>query len=325
MLSEVYRDDCVSLKCVYDWFKRFQEGRDSIEDADRSGRPTSVRTLENVEKVKQLLSHDRRLTIRMISDELYLNRETVRLILTQDLGKRKICSRLVPHFLTTEQMQTRVEACRDLIKTADENPDFLNCIVTGDESWCLKYDPETKRQSSEWRSPGSPRQKKVRSEKSRIKTMLIAFFDSHGIIHKEFLPEGSTMNANTYVEILKRLLRRIRRVRPQYAEQGSWCLLHDNARPHTALVVQQMLAEKGVVSLAHPPYSPDLAPADFFLFPKLKLSLKGKRFSDIPDIQSNVIQELNDIRRDDFARSFQELYQRSQKCINLNGDYFEGR
>ena len=88
---------------------------------------------------------------------------------------------------------------------------------------------------------------------------------------------------------------------------------------------QEIRAVEGIVSLAHPPYSPDLAPADYFLFPRLKCCLKGKRFSDIPEIQRRVTQELGAIPKEDFTHSFQDLYSRSKKCISMNGDYFEGQ
>ncbi|GBO32946.1 hypothetical protein AVEN_70508-1 [Araneus ventricosus] len=118
-------------------------------------------------------------------------------------------------------------------------------------------------------------------------------------------------------EILKRLLQRIKRVRSQDAKQGDWTLLHDNARPHTAFLVKRFLAKKGVACLNHPPYSPNLSPPDFFLFPKLKSDLKGQRFSHISDIQRNVTTQLKDIPKDGYARSFQDLYSRSQKCITV--------
>ncbi|GBL80161.1 hypothetical protein AVEN_29146-1 [Araneus ventricosus] len=120
--------------------------------------------------------------------------------------------------------------------------------------------------------------------KSRIKTLLIAFFDSKGLIHHEFVPSGTTINAESYEGVLKRLLQRIRRVRPQLYQSGQWKLLHDNARPHTAIHVRQFLTTRKVTVLEHPPYSPDLAPADF-LFSRLKGVLKGLRFSDIAQIQ----------------------------------------
>ncbi|GFU61881.1 DDE_3 domain-containing protein [Trichonephila clavipes] len=77
---------------------------------------------------------------------------------------------------------------------------------------------------------------------------------------------------------------------------------------HTALVVRQFLAANGVVTLDSPPYSPDLAPADLFLFPRLKSALKVKRFTDITDIQKNVTAELKVIPKELFYRSFQDLY-----------------
>ncbi|GFS76418.1 histone-lysine N-methyltransferase SETMAR [Trichonephila clavipes] len=93
---------------------------------------------------------------------------------------------------------------------------------------------------------------------------------------------------------------------------------------HTALVVRQFLAANGVVKLDHPPYSPDLAHADFFPLPRLKSALKGKRFTDITDIQSNLTAEQKAIPKELFYRSFQGLYTRFQQCINIHGDYFEG-
>ena len=84
--------------------------------------------------------------------------------------------------------------------------------------------------------------------------MLVTFFDSKGIIHKEFLPSGQTMTGEYYFHILKRLLARIRRIRPEYRDESSWCFLHDNGPPHTSLIVRRLLAKNNVCVLNHPPY-----------------------------------------------------------------------
>jgi hypothetical protein len=64
-------------------------------------------------------------------------------------------------------------------------------------------------------------------------------------------------------------------LRPQFQERGSWFLLHDNARSHTAVSIKQFLAKQGIPKLKHPPCSPDLSPPGYFLFPKIKSMLKG--------------------------------------------------
>jgi len=113
-----------------------------------------------------------------------IGKDTVRKIVIEDLRKRMICSRFVPHSLTPEQKDRRTAACRDLIATADSDPDFFKKIVTGDEAWCFAYYPNTKRQSAAWVAETSPRPKKLRFQKSRVKTMLLMFFDCQGVIHK---------------------------------------------------------------------------------------------------------------------------------------------
>ena len=129
----------------------------------------------------------------MLAEEVNIGKDTVRRIVVEDLRKRKFCSRFVPHSLTPEQKDRRIAACRDLIATADSDPDFFK--KTGDEMWCFAYDLTTKRQSAPWVRETSPWPKKLQFQKSRVKTILVIFFDWQGIIHKEFVPEGETINA----------------------------------------------------------------------------------------------------------------------------------
>ena len=90
----------------------------------------------------------------------------------------------------------------------------FNKIITGDETWCFAYDPETKRESSEWVGETSPRLKKLKFQRSRIKTMFKFVFDSQGVMHKEFVSEGKTVNVEFYKGVMDRLVNRIQRVRP---------------------------------------------------------------------------------------------------------------
>ncbi|GFW03765.1 hypothetical protein TNCV_2538761 [Trichonephila clavipes] len=133
------------------------------------------------------------------------------------------------------------------------------------------------------------------------------------------------MIAARYIKILTGFMKRLRRVRLQYAQQGSWFFVHGNACPCTPNIVKQFLSENGMVQTEHPAFSPDLNHPDFFLFSRLKFVLKGKKFDGVPDIQRNVTRLLNFISKEDFLQSFQDMYNRSQPCIVMGGDYFEGQ
>ena len=81
---------------VYKWVKRFYEGRESVNDEERSGRPATSRTEENIAKVHQIVGENRRLTVRSIAEQVNIYRETDRKILPEDLDMRKVCAKIVP-------------------------------------------------------------------------------------------------------------------------------------------------------------------------------------------------------------------------------------
>ena len=89
-------------------------------------------------------------------------------------------------------------------------------VITDDETWVYQYDPETKRQSAEWKAANSPQPKMFLQSKSRVKTMLLTFFDIRGIVHYELVPNGETVNQVHYLEVLERLREKVRRKRPEH-------------------------------------------------------------------------------------------------------------
>jgi hypothetical protein len=154
---------------------------------------------------------------------------------------------------------------------ADADKNFLNKIITGDENWCFACDPETKRQSSEWVGETSPRPKKIKFQRSRIKNMFIIFFDSQGVVHKEFVPEGKTVNAEFYKGVMGRPLKRIQRVRPAAFCSRDFFFLHDNAPAHK---VCQFLTPKNVTTpLSHPVLSRFIS-ARLFSVPQVENEFK---------------------------------------------------
>ena len=148
--------------------------------------------------------------------------------------------------------------------------------------------------------------------------MLIAFFDVRGIVHTEFLPQGQIVNQHVYKDVLRRLIRSVRDKRRDLWVNDSWVLHHDNAPAHNALSVRQFVAEKNIPMLEQPPYSPDLTPCDFFLFPKLKQVLKGTHFGDVEAIQKATTAELKRIPEEAFWDCIEGWKKRMEKCVRLN-------
>ena len=153
----------------------------------------------------------------MISEELSINKDTVWSIITENLEMRKVYAKMVPKLLTEDQKQQRVTVCQDIIERLEDDPDLLKRVITGDESWIFEYDPETKRQSRQWKSHQDHQdqinhqdQRKARMSKSKVKVMLITFFDIKGIVYFEFLPPGQTVNQYVSKEILRHLKRSVR-------------------------------------------------------------------------------------------------------------------
>ena len=183
-LRRVYGEHALLRTRVFRWHKAFLDGRESVEDEPRCGRPCTSKTDENVNKVRDLMRCDRRFTVRMISRVLNLNRQTVHKILTFKLGMQKI--------LTNEQKENRRNVCLDLLERIKNDKNFFKHVITGDETW-ISYTILTPNDKVRSGIRATHRPKKARMSKSKIKTMLICFFDSQGVVHKEFVPPGQTV------------------------------------------------------------------------------------------------------------------------------------
>ena len=129
-------------------------------------------------------------------------------------------------------------------------------------------DKTAKLQSSQWKSLGFPRPKKARMQKSKLRKILIYFFDQEGIAHREFLPPGMTISADFYCDVLRRLSENVRRKSPQKWQNQNLVIYHDNAPAHKSFKVSHFLAENKMTVIPHPPYLPDLPPVTFSSSPR---------------------------------------------------------
>ena len=100
------------------------------------------------------------------------------------------------------------------------------------------------------------------------------FFQRQDIVHHEFVPQGQTVNQEVYISVLRRMREALRCRCPDPWGSGQWTLLHDNARPHTALSVSRFLTKHNVTVLPHPLYSPHLSPCDSLWYEHQKMLIR---------------------------------------------------
>ena len=285
MLNTTYSDVAMKRATCFRWHKRFKNGRWSVEDDERSGRPSSSTDDPHIDEINTLARANRRLTVKKLAEEYEISVGSCHHILMEELKMHRVAAKFVPLLITSDQQAHCVQVCQDLLDHSENDKEFLSKIITGDKSWVYGYDVETKVQSSQWTSKTSARTKKAPQVRSKINVLLTVFFYASGVVHYEYLPEGSIVNQIYCNEVLKCLRDAIRRERPELWKSGDWFFHFDNA---PALRTREFLAKHFITVLPHPPNSPDLAPCDFFLFSMLKRPLKGRRFGTILELKANA-------------------------------------
>jgi len=155
--------------------------------------------------------------------------------------------------------------------------------------------------------------------RSKFKAMLIVFFHIQDFVTAKWVPSGQTVNQQYYIEVLRKLRERVRMKRPEFWSYG-WILHQDNASAHNALSVKQFLANKNVTVLEYPPYSPDLAPCDFYLFPKGHVSAQRDPFC----VGRKTAEFLNSFTERDLWSCFEHWQDPMQLCVSSEGNHCEG-
>ena len=196
-------------------------------------------------------------------------------------------------------------------------------IVTGNETWIYKSDPETKRQSSVWVFPDEQPPTKVKRQRSVGKKMMATFFSMSGHLATVVLEDQRAVTAKWYIEVcLPQVFSKIQEKRPR-TRLGGILLHHDNASYHTANATIAFLEKTPVKLMTHPAYSPDLAPCDIFLFPNVKNRMRGHRFPSPEDAVAAYNKELSAMSENEWCGCFQKWFQRMQRSLECAGEYFE--
>ena len=185
-------------------------------------------------------------------------------------------------------------------------------IVTGDETWIYHIQPDSKAKNKVWVSSEGDKPVIARHCKTSNRILYVIFFDSKGSVLQIPVPKGSSVTGKFYREsVLTQLVDFYQRRRPRTGVSAASKLLHDNATAHKSATLQEYLKESGFNVLDHPPFSPDLAPCDFWLLPRLKEMLARQRFESRCGIGSVVYQCLQHIPKEDYRAAFQKWVDRA--------------
>ncbi|GBP54872.1 Histone-lysine N-methyltransferase SETMAR [Eumeta japonica] len=298
-MVSVLQESAPSYTMVKKWARLFQQGRESCEDDPRPGRPVTI------------------------AEELQISKKRVGEIIHEHMNMGKISARWVPKMLTPFDKQRRLQTSKDFLELVGDNIDEIcDRIVTVDETWVRQYDPESKQESMQWTKKGERPPKKFKVPKSASKLMATIFWDSEGVLLIDYLPKGTTMNGQYYANLLAQEREAVVQKRRGKLSRGV-LFLQDNASVHTVRVSRQALKDTGFSEIDHPPYSPDLAPSDYFLFSNLKKELRGRRFVDDNQMKMAVESHFDCKEKEYFLGGLKALYTRCEKCISLEGDYIE--
>jgi histone-lysine N-methyltransferase SETMAR len=190
-----------------------------------------------------------------------------------------------------------------------------------DETWIHHHTPESKQQSKQWTEASCSAPKKTRLVPSEGKVMASMFWDAEGILFIDYLEKDKIITGEYYSNLLNRLYIKIRKKRSGLPKK---IIFHQNNAPaHKSVLAMGKLRDLHYEFLESPPYSPDLAPSDFCLFPKLKILLAGQRFTSNQEAIAAVEGCFAHLTENHYRDGIMVLENRWNKCISLKGDYVE--
>ena len=322
-MESTYDDISPKYPFIARWVREYKNGRDSAADVPKPGRPLEIDFESLRGPVANSIETDRRISIESLAATHSVSIGTMYHIVTQLLGMKKLTTKWVPHVLTNAHKSQRIASCKNLLQGYKKQPNsFLKALVTMDESWIYAYDPLTRTEAMEWVQSSEEVTRRAKVDFRRQKVLLCLWWDWEGILYPKFLESGNTVNADEYCMQLDAVDEKLRSDRPNRPDRKP-VFLQDNARPHKAKKSMEKINDLGWIALDHPPYSPDLAPSDYWIFRKLKKNFRAKVHNSKDELMAAVQAFFREQPVTWFQEGLSRLPERWQRCIDLKGDYVE--
>ena len=312
-IQKIYGKGSISESDCKKWFKCFKEGDYSLEDRPRSGRPPILDDSE-LDAVRKAGTDQ---TQSEMAEQVGTSQQTVSRHL-KAMGVRHVYGREVPHELTELDKGNRLSIATSLLSRFNRKKLFLSRIITGDESWVFYANFKRKRQ---YLAPGEKRKANVRPDPHRKKNHAVLLLGNGG--PRPFRAARWKEDTQQY-RILPATRCGRQEVIKKRGPDKKVCFQRDNAKPHVANLTQAKLKEFGWEVLAHPAYSPDLAPSDYGLFISLKDRIAEIHFENEGHLENWLKNEFFAKHEKKFyKRLIKQLPLRWAKVVEYDGDYFD--
>lgn len=325
-IVETYGENAPDKSTVSRWVNNMKWGRKDLETRKSSGRPPEANTPTKINAVRLAVANNPKISLRQLAQEVNLGRENVKIILNTHLHMQKLLARWVPHSLSADQKATRVAFARETLKTWSHRWSRLRSrIITVDETWVAHHSTPNRLSDGEWRPKGSEPPQIPRLPSDRRKLLAVVFWGSEGILHIEWFKstkEQRGLNGALYEQMIERMHAKLLAKNPEKVKRGLM-LLQDNAPCHKTLSVRKKLDELNIKTLPHPPFSPDLAPSDFYLFRVLKNHLTGKKFETDDELVEEVERFFDSKPESFYFRGIDSYKEKLQSVIELKGEYIK--
>lgn len=313
-VNAVFGDGSATNSTVTRWFKKFRGGNFDLVNEPRGRPEVKVKN----EELLALVESDPSQSSRDLAAAFDVSVKTILEHLAQ-IGKVKKLDKWIPHELTALQQDQRLEACVSLLARHKIEP-FLHRIVTCDEKWIL-YD--NRKRAYSWLDAEEPPKHHAKPNLHQKKVMVSVWWSRSGVVHHSFMKPGTTITASVYSKHIADMMEQLAIKQPKLFNRSNPILLHDNARPHIAKLTSETLQKLKLETLQHPPYSPDLAPTDYYFFQNLDNFLSGKTFSSRDEVENAFLEFLASRPSDFYSNGINQLPLKWQKCVDSNGAYFD--
>lgn len=302
--------------CVYKWHAQAKLG---VEGSSKHGKPGRKHDEELLNKIAGMFEQESFASLGHIARTLNIPKSTVHRYVTKYLGRVYKKTKWIPHLLTEPQKKLRVKACIELVEIlqACQKLDWRN-IITGDQSWFTYWSGY----DGAWLALEDNAPIFEESHIQVKKIMITVIWGVYGIYLIDVLPQGMSFNSEYFIKhIINKIAEKKQEIWNESDHQKIWLHL-DNCRVHNSKESLQKTEDAGFCRTPHPPYSPDIAPSDFFLFGYTKVKLKGHRFEEESDLVEEITDILNKISVEKRKEVFETWIKRCNHIIAQAGNYY---